>query len=329
MKKILLIGGTGALGTYLTQELVCMGYNVDVVSMDEKVSIIKNLRYFQRDAKELAFLTELLKNEYDAIVDFMIYHTVEEFAKYCHLFLDNTAHYLYLSSYRVYANAKDKVTEETVRLLDALPDGYIKANDYAIYKAECEDYLRATGKNNWTILRPTITFSKRRFQLTVLEGAHFIHRMHVGKTVLLPKIALDAQATLSWAGDFGKMVARLIFNPSAFGEAYTVGTAEHHSWREMAEIYGRIGGLKYQAIETEDFLDIVDGHVHFFKQGLFYDRCLNRAIDNTKILNATGFKQSDLMPTEVGLRMELSQLDLKDLPNNTAVSARMDAFLGE
>jgi hypothetical protein len=97
----------------------------------------------------------------------------------------------------------------------------------------------------------------------------------------------------------------------------------------MAEMYGRIGGLKYQAIETDDFLDIVDGHAHFFKQGLFYDRCLNRAIDNTKILNATGFKQADLMPTEVGLRLELSQLELKDLPNNTAVSARMDAFLGE
>lgn len=329
MKKILLIGGTGALGTYLTQELVKMGYGVDVVSMDEKYSIVKNLRYFQRDAKDIDFLTELLKNEYDAIVDFMIYHTVAEFSKYCDLFLDNTAHYLYLSSYRVYADAKGRVNEETPRLLDALPDGYIKANDYAIYKAEGEDYLRATGKTNWTILRPSITYSKRRFQLTVLEGAHFLHRAQAGKTVALPKIALDAQATLSWAGDFGKMVARLLFNPYAFGEAYTVGTAEHHSWREMAEIYGRIIGLKYQAVETDDFLDIMDGHAHFFKQGLFYDRCLNRAIDNSKILNATGFKQSDLMPTEDGLRMELSQLDLRDLPENQAVCARMDAFLGE
>ena len=329
MKKVLLIGGTGALGTYLTQELVKIGYSVDVVSMDEKQSIVKNLRYFQHDAKDLAFLENIVKNEYDAIVDFMIYHTVAEFAKYCHLFLDNTAHYLYLSSYRVYADAKDMVNEETPRLLDALPEGYIKANDYAIYKAEGEDYLRATGKTNWTILRPTITFSKRRFQLTVLEGAHFLHRAQAGKTVLLPEIALDAQATLSWAGDFGKMVARLLFNPYAFGEAYTVGTAEHHSWREMAEMYARIVGLKYQAIETDEFLDIMDGHAHFFKQGLFYDRCLNRAIDNTKILNATGYKQSDLMPTEEGLRMELSQLDLRELPENQAVSARMNAFLGE
>jgi hypothetical protein len=35
------------------------------------------------------------------------------------------------------------------------------------------------------------------------------------------------------------------------------------------------------------------------------------------------------MTTEAGLRLELSQLELKDLPENQVVSARMDAFLGE
>lgn len=38
MKKVLLLGGTGAMGIYLTPYLLDMGYKVDVVSLDEKTS---------------------------------------------------------------------------------------------------------------------------------------------------------------------------------------------------------------------------------------------------------------------------------------------------
>ena len=45
MKKILLLGGTGALGVYLTEELLKMDYAVDVVSKDDKFSLVKKLRF--------------------------------------------------------------------------------------------------------------------------------------------------------------------------------------------------------------------------------------------------------------------------------------------
>ena len=329
MKKVCLLGGTGALGVYLTQELVKMGYKVDVVSMDEITSVVKNLRYIKHDAKDLVFLQELIKNEYDSIVDFMVYPTIEEFSNYYPLFLENTSHYVYLSTYRVYGDAKDRVTEETPRLFDLeLPDSFVKDREYSIYKAQGEDALRASGKNNWTILRPTITFSKRRFQLVTLEAPFIIHRMYEGKPIILPRECLNIQATLSWGGDFGKMVSRLLFNPQAYGEAFTVGTAEYHTWKEMAEMYARIGGLKYVAVETEDFLDLIDGNV-YSRQQLLYDRCFNRALDNSKILNTTGMKQSELMPTEKGLRLELSQLDKNIIPYYKPLYEKWDAFLNK
>ena len=37
-KKVLVPGGTGAMGVYLVPELLKMGYKVDVVSLDDRES---------------------------------------------------------------------------------------------------------------------------------------------------------------------------------------------------------------------------------------------------------------------------------------------------
>jgi len=313
MKKVLLVGGSGALGVYLTEHLLNLGYAVDVVCVDDVESKNQHLRYIKQDAKDIVFLTTLLKNDYSAIVDFMIYTSLNEYRKYGSLYLNNTTHYIYLSSYRVYADSVEPLTENSPRLIDVdLPSSFVKEFEYSIFKAEGEDFLRSSGKSNWTILRPTITYSKKRFQLVTLESSWFVKRMFEGKPVCLPNEAMGIQGTLSWAGDFGKMVSRLILNPYAYKETYTVGTSEHYSWKEIADIYTRIAGLKYFTVPAEEYLKLFDSNVASTQQ-LYYDRCLNRAIDNTKILNATGIMQSELMKTEDGLKMELSRLDLNSI----------------
>ena len=246
-------------------------------------------------------------------MDFMIYTSKAEYENYYRVYLDNTLHYVYLSSYRVYADSIEPITEKSPRLIDVnLPSSFVKEFEYSIFKAEGEDLLRSSGKNNWTILRPTITYSKNRFQLVTLECSWFVRRMYEGKPVCLPQEAMNVQGTLSWAGDFGKMVSRLILNPYAFKAVYTVGTAEHHTWKEFADIYTKIAGLKYFTVPAEEYLTLFDSNIASTQQ-LYYDRCLNRAIDNAKILNATGIKQSELMKTEDGLKMELSTLDINNL----------------
>ena len=147
-------------------------------------------------------------------------------------------------------------------------------------------------------------------------------------SVVLPEKALDVQGTLSWAGDFATMVSRLILNPQAMKETYTVSTSEHHTWREMAEIYGEIGGLKYVGVDTEDFLNIVNpGNIHT-RQQLTHDRFFNRVVDNTKILNHTGMKQSELMPLMEGLQKELRTFPKEDITwGNSEAYNRMDEYL--
>jgi len=216
------------------------------------------LRYIRHEAKDFAFLHDLVKNRYDLIVDFLIYPSIEEYRPFGEFFLQNTGHYIFLSSYRVYADSLLPITEESPRLLDTLDDkDYLSSGDYSIYKAQQEDFLKEIDAPNYTILRPVITFSKGRFQLTTLEADTFMWMMMHGKTVLLPEEAMDCIATLSWAGNFGKLVSRLANNPAAMKETFTVGSAEYHTWREIAALYNRIGGLHYVTTDQETYLKIV------------------------------------------------------------------------
>lgn len=306
-KKILVPGGTGAMGVYLVPELLNLGYKVDVLSLDDVQSNNPNLKYIKANAKDYDTIAEQLKNEYDAVVDFMIYHKKEEYERFLPLYLKNTAHYIFLSSYRVYANEEHPTKETSPRLLDVTKDEVLlSCNDYCIFKAQSEDYLKNNEFSNWTVIRPAITYSKRRFQLITMEDNLVIRRMREGKTLILPDKAINVQATMSWAGDIAKMISRLVLNEKAFKETYSVCTSEHHTWGEIAEIYERIGGLKVASVDTDTFLDVIaPGNIHA-KHQLIYDRYFDRIMDNSKILNITGMKQSELMPLEKGLAMEYS-----------------------
>ncbi len=302
-KKILVLGGTGAMGKYLVPELLGMGYQVDSVTLDDVKSDNEKLRYIQANIKDKKLLEELLQNKYDGVVDFMTYKT-EEFREIYKLFLDNTDHYIFLSSCRVFAD-NPPITEKSPRLLEVSEDQeFLATEDYALYKAREEDMLRESGYKNWTIVRPATTYSQGRFQLVTLEADVVIYRMLAGKTIVLPEAAMDCEATMSWGGDVGKMIARLMFNEKAYGEDYNVATSEHHTWREIAEIYNEIKPFKYITTSVEDYLDIISDGGTWTKYQLIYARMFNRITDNTKILEHTGMKQEELMTLRDGLKHE-------------------------
>lgn len=329
-KKILMLGATGAMATYLIPELLEKGYRIDGVTIENVESDNENLTYITHDAKDMTFLKELMKNGYDAVVDFMIYKVLEDFKPYYKLFSENTDHYIFFSTYRVYADDYP-LTENSKRLLDIeLPADFVTDKEYSIYKAEEEDYLRASEYKNFTIIRPAITYSKRRLQLTTLETNVLAYRMLSGKKVILPESAMDKQATMTWAGDVAKMLSAIILNPKAYGETYTVSTAEHMTWREIAEIYKEIGGLEYITVDDDTYIELVAGDgdwAKYARQQLLYDRCFNRIVDNSKILALAGMKQEDLMPLREGLKREISQMTLEKAGCSENVNSRMDEYL--
>lgn len=332
MKKVLIIGATGAMGTYLVPQLLKMGYAVDGVSLDDVLSNNKNLRYIKADCSNDETLKEILKNNYDCVIDFMVYKNPEvTFKTKMEMFLKNTKHYIYLSSYRIYSQAKELLTEQTPRLLDiAQPGKYFdsKENEYSLYKALGEDMLKNSSFKNYTIIRPSITYSKRRFQLVTLEMDLVVARMRKNKTVILPQGAMDIDATMTWAGDSARMIANLVLNEKAFCECYTIATAEHHTWREIANYYSEIGGLRYKTVDNETYVKLWSpDFMPYSTWQLEYDRLFNRRIDNSKILSVTGIKQSEFMPLKQGLKTELDNLPKDFVFYNNPANERMDNYL--
>lgn len=330
--KVLVLGATGAMGRYVVPKLLERGHTVDAVSIDDVTSTDKRLRYIKANAYDISFMKELLKEKYDGIIDFMIYNTAK-FADRFELLLGSTDHYIYLSSYRIYANEEHPIVETSPRLLDVSKDKkFIETEDYSLYKARGENILRSSAFNNWTAIRPAITYSSFRYQLVTLEALVNIPRARRGVPVLLPEEALNVEGTMSWGGDVAEMIVRLLFNEKAKREIYTVATSEHRKWKEVAEFYRDIIGLEYVPVDTETYLRCFTPDRSIAptaRYQLEYDRLFDRIIDNTKVLEATGLKQSDLMPLHKGLEYELSRLPKDYEWQHTCINDNMDFFLKE
>ena len=167
--NVLIFGGTGAMGTHLVSILAKQGIKC-VVSTRQCRDNSENVEYVIGDAHNVDFLKSLFANyKFDAIVDFMKYSTKDFESRVCFL-LSNTKQYIFLSSSRVYAGSNEPLTENSPLLLDVCQDAeYLKTDEYALAKARQERILHKSGKTNWTIIRPYITFSEKRLQLSALE----------------------------------------------------------------------------------------------------------------------------------------------------------------
>lgn len=296
--RYLLLGGTGAMGDYLKDELLNAGDDVYITSRRPHQSV-DNLHYLCGDAHDTDFLKSVVGEiKPDVIVDFMVYGTAEFRVRFEYL-LSHTRQYIYVSSYRVFANTKPLI-EASPRILDACDDEeYLKTDEYALAKARQENLLRESPYENWTIVRPSITYSRNRFQFGCLEAGIVCFRALQGLPVVMPEEMLDKHATMTWAKDVARMIARLALNPGALREDFNVVTAESHTWREILGIYHMVLGMEVETIPMTDYLTICA------RYQTLYDRMFDRVMDNSKVLRVTGMTQTELTPIELGLAREL------------------------
>lgn len=339
MKKILVLGGTGAMGRYAVPELLRMGFSVDVVALNEPHFTHDNLTSTIANAMDDEWLkSKIAETRYDVILDFMSY-TLPQFKDRVELFLENTDQYMFLSSCRVYANEEVPVKETSPRLIDVSKnEEYLKLyeREYSLFKAAEEDLLINSGKKNWTIILPATTYSTGRAQLVTLEAGTFVYRALTGKPVAIPIQAKDKPATLSWAGDVGVMIARLAGKLEALGEKYITATAEHNTWGEIAEIYRELIGLEYEWVDKEVYLQMLSKDPEnispFLRYQLEYARMFDRITDNSKILAITGMKQEELTSFYDGMKMELSRITADSIhidENGARINARMDEYFAK
>ena len=306
MKKVLLIGGGGTLGTYTAKRLLEKGVAVHVVCLEDKTSKNENLRYYKTRA-DLDVLKEFLADKhYDGIVNYLHYSEVSEYPPVHKLLTEKCDHLIVLSSYRVYAD-ETPVLETSPKLLDVSKDEqFVATEKYAISKAKLEKFLNTEDKDgHWTVVRPVISFSKLRFDLVTYYGQDLIKKMQSGETIPVPIEAKDLVAGLDWAGNSGKLIADLLFNEETFGEAYTVSSAQNITWGEVAELYTELIGAKFEWVSLKEYQKATN---YYNNYALLYDRLFDRTIDNTKILKATGLTKEDFTSIKEGLKFEYSMI---------------------
>lgn len=283
MKKILVLGGTGAMGKHLVQLLANRGHRVSVSTRKHRQSQ-ENIEFIKGNAKDPHFLDLLLANEWDAIVDFMVYST-PEFGQYASKLLPATKQYIFLSSARVYAHSEQSIQENFPRLLDCTDDiKFLATDEYSLAKARQEDILSSSPYTNWTIIRPYITYSEQRLQLGVLEKEGWLYRAMKGRTIVFSEDIESRLTTLTYGLDVARALAALIGEPRAYGQAYHITQSQAVSWASVLNIY----------------LDVLEQHLGKRPKVLFlnmdkfsrcgsaeyqikYDRLFNRRFNNNKI----------------------------------------------
>lgn len=290
------------MGAPLTSLLARSGHNVTVTSRSYMQST-KNIHYVQGNAHDDVFLKELLDRKYDAIVDFMVYGT-SKFQSRLNLFLDSTSQYFYFSSSRVYADSNGTaITEYSLRLLDAIKDdAYLETDEYALAKAREENLLFNSGRMNWTIIRPYITYNSQRLQLGVYEKENWLYRALNGRTIVLPKDIAKSITSLTFGLDVARAISCLIGNEQAFGQTFHIVTGESHTWHEILDIYLKVieretgKRPRVKLVDDSSYLQTI-----WNKYQIKYDRLFDRKFDSSKLYKATGF--NDYTKLEEGLTL--------------------------
>lgn len=280
--KILLLGGTGAMGAHLAQVLADRGDWVHITSR-RKFDAKPNICYIQGNAHDLEFISNLLDScKYDCVVDFMVYDTLE-FVDRVHLLLNKCTHYVFLSSSRVYASKSEPLREDSPRLLDISKDKeYLATDEYALAKARQENILVHSSKRNYTIIRPYITFSEIRLQLGVYEKELWLYRAMQGKSIVFFKDIATHYTTMTYALEVARAIAVIVGNPKSYGETYHIASENAVRWEEILAIYQKVLSKEL----GKEIKVVFAKRDEFFAKNAYqviYDRLFDRKFDSSKI----------------------------------------------
>lgn len=298
--SVLVLGGTGAMGGYLVP-ILSKDYNVYVTSRTSR-DPRANVYYIQGNAHDIFFLENVLKErKYKAIIDFMNYSTNEYKSRY-KLFLDSSDQLFFISSSRVYSNINGRIVESDKRLLDSSTDTiFLKSDDYALAKARQEDLLRASGKNNWTIIRPYMTYSPFRLDIGMYPKEMWLYRLLKGRTIVFPEDVANKYVTLTSGKDVAEGIAALVGNATVLGETFHITQSKAYTWKEIIETYLdelSLKGFCPKVIWVKKPM-VDEGYIYH------YDRLYDRVFDNSKI---NGFIDvSHFIDAKCGIRSCLSE----------------------
>lgn len=302
--KILLLGGTGAMGIPLSRMLLENGHDVTITSR-RNLNNNEGVVFVKGNALELDFVSQLMQTHYDVVVDFMV-RTEKGTKAAMDIILPSCGQYIFISTSRVFAPIDikngERITEESPRLLDVCKDiQYVESNEYAIEKAREENLFFKSEYKNWTIVRPTLTYNTHRLQFAYGEKEDWLFRVLNGQSLVFPKDMENVKTAMVHGNDVAKVIFKLIGNKKALGVAVNVVSEEFKTWGEIFSIYKKViekhTGKKVNVVYVEKALDLANIIGNYYQ--VKYARSIDRCFSNRKL--KTIIDNVEFIPMEKGL----------------------------
>jgi len=275
--RILIIGGTGSIATYVAAELNRQGHEITVVTRGHAPVPAEYKQIIADREQPREFIEALRQWQGDVSYDFICMRP--EHAEVIHEALnDRTRQHFFISTAAVY----DKSSPACLPLVETAPHNR-RGWEYALRKSQCEEFFLARCAEGFpvTIIRPSHTLGLGRMPAPLTGAAYTTAaRIEQGRPIIMHD---DGQSmwTLTASWDLAKGAARLAGNEAAIGEAFHITHDEVLTWncavREIGRAVGREPKLVY--IPSEQIIEQYPS----FAGPLRDDKSRHTVFDNSKI----------------------------------------------
>ena len=279
--NVLVIGGTGYIGTHAVEELLRRGHEVTVFARGETAARLPaGTRFIKGDRHRPADLAALAAERFDAIVDINAY-TREETQAAINTFDGRVMRFVHLSSLSACQYVPAQPYNEGSPLVTD------PSFAYGYNKAECERALRwAHARNGFPFvsLRPPAVIGPRDHQS---RENYFLKRMVAGD----PIIVAGSGATPIWVifvKDLAAALADALTATDVEGGAYSIAQAEPVSINDHITAIAAIAGVEAEVEHIPArLLERLGFNLQHFP---YYSGDTILAIDASAARNDLGFK---------------------------------------
>lgn len=326
--RVLILGGTGIIGAELSIAGIQAGYEVSVVSRGRRHSAswdygVAGPEEIVADVHDSAELVAKLgMKRFDVVIDLVSFNP-EQLSRNLTLFSGRCEQYIFVSSATVYGGVAEgqSLAEDAKLTENTWSYPALKIASERTLLAECE-----RRSQNYTIVRPYITYSAQRVAFGAWETEAVLGRMLLGLPVAIGEQIARTTTSLTHARDLARGIARLVGNPLAMNEAFHIASPDPVTWAEVHKIASEVANVPLKIVEVPDSRIAT---VFPELSGKIADRLLRRVFDNGHFLRACPGFVFEFTPREGYAEAIASALERGLRPVHPSLYGRVDRLIAE